>query len=106
MLTPSVPVLPDRLLLVRHATEPGPALPRRYIGKEKDIPWNEVIVVFDADMCAKPEFFLKILEVLCDDKAALCLTPQVSTGSWPAVQETMPPWCINATCYATPSRWC
>ncbi len=41
---------------------------------------NEVITVFDADMCAKPNFFLKILEVLLDDGVALCLTPQVGAG--------------------------
>jgi hypothetical protein len=34
-------------------------------------------VVFDADMCANRDFFLKILEVLLDDSVALCLTPQV-----------------------------
>lgn len=27
-------------------------------------------------MQAKPHFFLKILEVMLDDKVALCLTPQ------------------------------
>jgi membrane glycosyltransferase len=43
----------------------------------KDIPVSEVIVVFDADMVAKPNFFTKILEVMYDDNVALCLTPQV-----------------------------
>ncbi len=42
-----------------------------------DIPWWEVIVVFDADMQAKPNFFLRILEVMLEDEVALCLTPQV-----------------------------
>ncbi len=51
------------------------------MGREKDIPWDEVVVVFDADMCAKPEFFLKTLEVLCDDDVALCLTPQVTDAA-------------------------
>ena len=40
------------------------------------IPKNEVAVVFDADMVAKPNFFCKILEVMVDDDCALCLTPQ------------------------------
>ena len=48
-----------------------------YAANEASIPWNEVIVVFDADMCANRDFFLKILEVLLDDSVALCLTPQV-----------------------------
>jgi hypothetical protein len=57
---------------------PGPfSFAFRYAGNEKAIPWNEVIVVFDADMCANRDFFLKILEVLLDDSVALCLTPQV-----------------------------
>jgi hypothetical protein len=34
------------------------------------------MVVFDADMVAKPNFFTKILEVMLDDDCALCLTPQ------------------------------
>jgi hypothetical protein len=46
----------------------------------KDIPVSEVIVVFDADMVAKPNFFTKILEVMYDDGVALCLTPQVRRG--------------------------
>jgi hypothetical protein len=41
-----------------------------------DIPKEEVIVVFDADMRAKRSFFCKILEVMVDDDVALCLTPQ------------------------------
>jgi cellulose synthase/poly-beta-1,6-N-acetylglucosamine synthase-like glycosyltransferase len=41
------------------------------------IPKTEVMVVFDADMVAKPNFFTKILEVMEDDDVALCLTPQV-----------------------------
>jgi hypothetical protein len=40
------------------------------------IPVSEVIVVFDADMVAKPNFFTKILEVMVDDDVSLCLTPQ------------------------------
>lgn len=38
---------------------------------------SQVMVVFDADMVAKPNFFTKILEVMWDDDCALCLTPQV-----------------------------
>jgi hypothetical protein len=34
-------------------------------------------VVFDADQRAKPDFFLKVLEVMYDDDVSLCLTPQV-----------------------------
>lgn len=34
------------------------------------------MVVFDADMVAKPNFYTKILEVMMDDDCALCLTPQ------------------------------
>jgi cellulose synthase/poly-beta-1,6-N-acetylglucosamine synthase-like glycosyltransferase len=40
------------------------------------IPKSEVMVVFDADMVAKPNFYTKILEVMLDDDCALCLTPQ------------------------------
>eukprot|EP00878_Enallax_costatus_P000276 GHUV01000347.1.p1 GENE.GHUV01000347.1~~GHUV01000347.1.p1 ORF type:complete len:1266 (+),score=343.56 GHUV01000347.1:286-4083(+) len=40
------------------------------------IPKHEVMVVFDADMVAKPNFFTKILELMVDDDIALCLTPQ------------------------------
>jgi len=40
------------------------------------IPKHEVMVVFDADMVAKPNFFTKILEVMVDDDISLCLTPQ------------------------------
>jgi hypothetical protein len=41
------------------------------------IPATELVVVFDADMCCKKEFFVKVLEVMWDDETALCLTPQV-----------------------------
>ncbi|KAF8068163.1 midA [Scenedesmus sp. PABB004] len=57
------------------------------------IPLGEVVVVFDADMAPRRDFFLKarraagaraqrprpgarVLEVMCDDAVALCLTPQ------------------------------
>lgn len=40
------------------------------------IPLSEIIVVFDADMIAKPNFYTKILEVMADDDCSLCLTPQ------------------------------
>jgi hypothetical protein len=36
----------------------------------------QVMVVFDADMVARPNFFTKILEVMLDNDCALCLTPQ------------------------------
>jgi hypothetical protein len=36
----------------------------------------QVMVVFDADMVARPNFYTKILEVMLDDDCALCLTPQ------------------------------
>lgn len=41
-----------------------------------DIPLQEVIVVFDADMVACQTFFRRVLEVMWDDNVALCLTPQ------------------------------
>ena len=31
-----------------------------YIEKGEAIPQNEVVVIFDADMCAKPQFFTKV----------------------------------------------
>ena len=49
-----------------------------YQNRPADIPATELVVVFDADMACKKEFFLKVLEVMWDDEAALCLTPQVS----------------------------
>lgn len=48
-----------------------------YQGRAADIPPTELVVVFDADMACKKEFFLKVLEVLWDSETALCLTPQV-----------------------------
>lgn len=51
-----------------------------YKGRLTEIPANEVVVVFDADMACKKEFFLKVLEVMCDQETALCLTPQVRTS--------------------------
>lgn len=41
------------------------------------IPSRELVVVFDADMRAKPDFFLKTLEVMADESLQLVLTPQV-----------------------------
>ncbi|KAL6757888.1 nucleotide-diphospho-sugar transferase [Haematococcus lacustris] len=46
-----------------------------------EIDWTEIsnrecLVVFDADMCAKPEFFTRMLEVMMDDNLALVLSPQ------------------------------
>jgi hypothetical protein len=53
----------------------------QYQGKSSEyIPKDELVVVFDADMCAEPNFFLKVLEVMCDDDVALCLTPQAFTN--------------------------
>jgi cellulose synthase/poly-beta-1,6-N-acetylglucosamine synthase-like glycosyltransferase len=53
-------------------------------GKEFDwrsIPSRELVVVFDADMRAKPDFFLKTLEVMSDESLQLVLTPQVQAGT-------------------------
>ncbi|GAX77149.1 hypothetical protein CEUSTIGMA_g4595.t1 [Chlamydomonas eustigma] len=46
-----------------------------------EIDWTEIsnkecIVVFDADMNCKPDFFLKMLEVMVDDNISLTLSPQ------------------------------
>ncbi|KAJ9506848.1 hypothetical protein QJQ45_020227, partial [Haematococcus lacustris] len=82
------------------------SLPRSELNPE-DVDWSEIsnkelVVVFDSDMCAKPDFFckargsitasrqpalnclpvsgvlavLQIFEVMLDDNLALCLTPQ------------------------------
>ncbi|KAJ9523924.1 hypothetical protein QJQ45_022417 [Haematococcus lacustris] len=68
------------------------SLPRSELNPE-DVDWSEIsnkelVVVFDSDMCAKPDFFCKasadngddlvltIMEVMLDDNIALCLTPQ------------------------------
>ncbi|GFH05774.1 uncharacterized protein HaLaN_00291, partial [Haematococcus lacustris] len=74
------------------------SLPRSELNPE-DVDWSEIsnkelVVVFDSDMCAKPDFFCKargsitsqppaspqlpqfIFEVMLDDNLALCLTPQ------------------------------
>jgi cellulose synthase/poly-beta-1,6-N-acetylglucosamine synthase-like glycosyltransferase len=32
----------------------------RYLERGESIPQNEVVVIFDADMCAKPAFFVKV----------------------------------------------
>lgn len=50
---------------------------QEYKDKLSDIPPTELVVVFDADMACKKEFFSKVLEVMCDMETALCLTPQV-----------------------------
>eukprot|EP00879_Flechtneria_rotunda_P011197 GHRR01011695.1.p1 GENE.GHRR01011695.1~~GHRR01011695.1.p1 ORF type:complete len:695 (+),score=198.24 GHRR01011695.1:342-2426(+) len=47
-----------------------------HLQNPSQIPLEEIIIVFDADMQAKPNFFLKLLEVMVDDKIALCLSPQ------------------------------
>jgi cellulose synthase/poly-beta-1,6-N-acetylglucosamine synthase-like glycosyltransferase len=44
------------------------------------IPPSEVVVVFDADMVAARDFFLKALEPMIDPALALCLTPQGYTN--------------------------
>lgn len=46
-------------------------------GDDAVIPATELVVVFDADMACKKDFFLKVLEVMWDQDTALCLTPQV-----------------------------
>eukprot|EP00879_Flechtneria_rotunda_P004438 GHRR01004689.1.p1 GENE.GHRR01004689.1~~GHRR01004689.1.p1 ORF type:complete len:1077 (+),score=332.23 GHRR01004689.1:2028-5258(+) len=47
-----------------------------YEGHPELIPLTELVVVFDADMAARRNFLLKILEVMWDDGCSLCLTPQ------------------------------
>jgi endoglucanase len=53
---------------------------KNYIYKDiqdyTEIPSSECLVVFDADMCANNNFFIKILEVMYDERVSLCLTPQ------------------------------
>jgi hypothetical protein len=62
--------------------------------KPAGIPHTEVVVIFDADMACKKEFFLKVLEVMWEDDVALCLTPQVrarlavAAASWLAAAAT------------------
>jgi hypothetical protein len=58
---------------------------KEYLGKVDTIPTSEVVVVFDADMNAKPEFFLKVLEVMYDDEISLTLTPQAFSNINPNV---------------------
>lgn len=41
-----------------------------------EVPVSEVVVVFDADMVAQPNFYTKALECMIDDKVSLILTPQ------------------------------
>jgi hypothetical protein len=48
-----------------------------------EIPATEVVVVFDADMAAKPGFFRHVLEVLWDDSVGLVLTPQAFNNICP-----------------------
>uniref|UniRef100_A0A383V9F4 Glycosyltransferase 2-like domain-containing protein n=1 Tax=Tetradesmus obliquus TaxID=3088 RepID=A0A383V9F4_TETOB len=57
---------------------------KQYADAPGTIPLEEVVVVFDADMQAKPHFFTKILEVMCDDAVALCLSPQGFSNVNPA----------------------
>eukprot|EP00775_Hariotina_reticulata_P006654 gene6654-6879_t len=49
------------------------------------IPLEEVLVVFDADMQAKKNFFCKILEVMTDESVSLCLSPQGFSNVNPAI---------------------
>ncbi|KAI8463876.1 MAG: nucleotide-diphospho-sugar transferase [Monoraphidium minutum] len=58
---------------------------RELAARPGDIPKEEVLVVFDADMQAKRNFFCKILEVMVDDSIALCLSPQAFSNVNPAV---------------------
>jgi cellulose synthase/poly-beta-1,6-N-acetylglucosamine synthase-like glycosyltransferase len=46
-----------------------------------DIPATELVVVFDADMQPKRDFFVKVLDVMRDRDTALCLTPQVGADT-------------------------
>ena len=55
---------------------PPPPPPNSNFDWFQAIPAKELIVVFDADMCAKADFFLKTLEVMADEDLQLCLTPQ------------------------------
>jgi hypothetical protein len=57
-----------------------------------DIPAQELVVVFDADMACKRHFFLKVLEVMWDEETALCLTPQVSLKA--VISGLLQPRCI------------
>ena len=41
-----------------------------------DIPINEVVVTLDADMVAKPEFFMRMLPYLLDEQTAIVQAPQ------------------------------
>lgn len=52
---------------------------QQYRDRLADIPATELVVVFDADMQPKRDFFTKVLEVMYDKDTALCLTPQVNT---------------------------
>jgi len=60
------------------------------------------MVVFDADMVAKPNFFTKILEVMEDDDVALCLTPQVGAGWYACVAVAA----AVEVPHAPPQHWC
>lgn len=47
-----------------------------YEGRPEAIPMRDLIVVFDADMAARRNFLLKVLEAMWDDSCSLVLTPQ------------------------------
>ncbi|KAF8062642.1 VHA-F [Scenedesmus sp. PABB004] len=55
-----------------------------YAGRPpSDIPGTELVVVFDADMAARRNFLLKVLEALWDDRVSLVLTPQAFSNIAP-----------------------
>ena len=55
---------------------PDPAATAAAVIDWKLVPARELVIVFDADMRAKPEFLLKTLEVMADESCQLVLTPQ------------------------------
>lgn len=57
---------------------------QEHVGNPGQIPLGELVVVFDADMQAKPSFFCKLLEVMTNDDIALCLSPQGFSNVDPA----------------------
>ena len=48
----------------------------KFLASPADIPPNEVVVTFDADMVPVPEFFMRTLPYLLDDQTAIVQTPQ------------------------------
>ncbi len=42
----------------------------------QEIPEEDLVVIFDADMICEPHFFTRMLEVMVNREIALCLSPQ------------------------------